>query len=123
MVAGVKGDAPFQVGNNLKDFAITCYSRLTQLQIGCIMVVICYEEEEREGVRMSVQIGKMGYLVELKKKNGFFEEYGELQRILMSGQRLAEILTKKATYFVISAVSVNITEYQLNHDEKLEEWD
>lgn len=71
---------------------------------------------------MSVQIGKMGYLVELKKKNGFFEGYGELQKVLMSQQRLAEILSK-ATYFVISAVSVNITEYQLNHDEKLEEWD
>lgn len=71
---------------------------------------------------MSVQIGKMGYLVELKKKNGFFEGYGELQKVLMSQQKLAEILAK-ATYFVISAVSVNITEYQLNHDEKLEEWD
>lgn len=83
---------------------------------------IWYEEEEREGIEMSVQLGKMGYLVELKKKNGFFEGYGELQKVLMSQQRLAEILSK-ATYFVISAVSVNITEYQLNHDEKLEEWD
>lgn len=83
---------------------------------------IWYEEEEREGIEMSVQLGKMGYLVEFKKKDGFFEEYGELQKVLMSGQKLSEILVKM-NYYVITAVSVNMTEYQLNHDEKLEEWD
>lgn len=79
--------------------------------------------KRKEGIEMSVQLGKMGYLVELKKKDGFFAEYGESQKVLMSQQKLAEILTKRASYYVISAISVNITEYQLNHEEKLEEWD
>ncbi len=82
------------------------------------MVLICYEE--REGMKMCE--AKMGYVVELKKKNGFFEDYGESKKVLMSSGKLAEVLTKKATYYVISAISVNITEYQLNHDDKLEEW-
>ncbi|MDE7432213.1 MAG: hypothetical protein K2N34_09915 [Lachnospiraceae bacterium] len=64
----------------------------------------------------------MGYLVEFKKKNGFFEPYGDMQKVLMSNKKLAELLTQKACYYVISARSVNVPEYQLNHDEKLEEW-
>jgi len=64
----------------------------------------------------------MGYLVELKRKNGFFEPYGEMQKVLMSGEKLAELLLNKPSYYVISAGSVNIAEYQLNHDQKLEVW-
>lgn len=64
----------------------------------------------------------MGYLVELKKKNGFFEPYGEMQKVLMSSEKLAELLLNKPSYYVISARSVDIEEYQLNHDPKLEVW-
>lgn len=84
------------------------------------MVLICYEEEEREGMKMCDV--RMGYVVELQKKEGFFEGYGKVQNVLMKGEKLAELLTHKASYFVISAKSVNIPEYQANHDEKLEEW-
>ena len=38
VVAGVKGDAPFQVSNNLKDFGITCYTRLTTGEKGRTIV-------------------------------------------------------------------------------------
>lgn len=62
-----------------------------------------------------------GYLVELKKKEGFFEPYGELQKVLMSNKKLAELLTKSC-YYIISAKNVDIIEYQSNADEKLEEW-
>lgn len=65
---------------------------------------------------------RMGYVVELQKKEGFFEEYGEVQKVLMRGEKLAELLTHKVSYYIISAKSVNIPEYQMNHDEKLEEW-
>lgn len=65
----------------------------------------------------------MGYLVELKEKRGFFEDYGDLQKVLCSGEKLAELLIKKASYYVISARIVNVSEYQMNHpEEKLEEW-
>lgn len=64
---------------------------------------------------------RMGYVVELQKKDGFFEEYGEVQKVLMRGEKLAELLAHKVSYYVISAKSVNIPEYQMNH-EKLEEW-
>lgn len=83
------------------------------------LYVIWYEE--REGMRMCDI--KMGYVVELQKKEGFFEGYGEVQKVLMKGEKLAELLTHKASYFVISARSVNIPEYQVNHpDDELEEW-
>ena len=67
---------------------------------------------------------RMGYLVELHKKNGLFGEYRDAQKVLMRGEKLAELLTdyNKFIYFIISATSVDIPEYQLNHDEKLEEW-
>lgn len=65
---------------------------------------------------------RMGYVVELQKKEGFFEEYGEVQKVLMRGEKLAELLTHKVSYYIISAKSVNIPEYQMNHGEKLEEW-
>lgn len=65
---------------------------------------------------------RMGYVVELQKKQGFLDKYGEVQKVLMKGEKLAELLTHKASYFIISARSVNIPEYQINHDEKLEEW-
>lgn len=64
----------------------------------------------------------MGYLVELKKKNGFFEPYGDMQKVLMSGEKLAELLLNKPSYYVISARSTNIAEYQLNHNPELEVW-
>lgn len=65
---------------------------------------------------------RMGYLVKFKKKDGVFGAYGEEQRVLMSNEKLAELLTKRVSYYVFSAVSVNVPEYQANHDEKLEEW-
>ena len=65
----------------------------------------------------------MGYLVELKKKRGFFEDYGELQKVLCSREKLAELLTKNVSYHIISARIVNVREYQMNHpEEQLEEW-
>lgn len=65
---------------------------------------------------------KMGYVVELKKKEGFFAGYGELQKVLMTGEKLSELLTK-VSYYVISAKSVNIPEYQLDHlDDDIEVW-
>lgn len=33
VVKGVKGVSPFQVANNLKDFGITCYTKLTFVKI------------------------------------------------------------------------------------------
>lgn len=103
--------------------------RLKNVQIFCkksldftpdySLYVIWYEE--REGMRMCDV--KMGYVVELQKKEGFFEGYGEVQKVLMKGEKLAEFLTHKVSYFVISARSVNIPEYQVNHpDDELEEW-
>ena len=65
---------------------------------------------------------EMGYVVELCKKKGLFESYGEVRKVLMKGGKLAELLSHKTGYFIISARSVDIPEYRLNHDEKLEEW-
>lgn len=48
------------------------------------MVLICYEEGEGCEVRM-------GYVVELQKKKGFFEEYGEVQKVLMRGEKLGRV--------------------------------
>lgn len=65
----------------------------------------------------------MGYLVELKEKRGLFEGYGESRKILCSREKLAELLTKKYSYHITSAVMVDVVQYRLNHpDEKLEEW-
>lgn len=65
---------------------------------------------------------KMGYVVEFKKKEGFFDGYGELQKVLMTGEKLAELLTQ-VRYYVISAKSVNIPEYQVDHsDDGIEVW-
>lgn len=65
----------------------------------------------------------MGYLVELQEKRGFFEDYGDHQNVLCSGEKLAELLIKRASYYVISARIVNVNEYHMNHpEEKLEEW-
>lgn len=65
---------------------------------------------------------KMGYVVEFKKKEGFFDGYGKLQKVLMTGEKLAELLTQ-VRYYVISAKSVNIPEYQVDHsDDGIEVW-
>lgn len=65
---------------------------------------------------------KMGYVVELKTKEGFFSGYGKLQKVLMTGEKLAELLTQ-VRYYVISAKSVNIPEYQVDHsDDEIEVW-
>lgn len=64
---------------------------------------------------------KMGYLAEFKYKNGFFEDYGKLQEVLCSREALAELLIKHSCIHVVSARSVNVAEYQANHDNKLPE--
>lgn len=68
----------------------------------------------------------MGMMYEQEKSiqdMKFFEGYGEVQKVLMKGEKLVELLTHKVSYFVISARSVNIPEYQVNHpDDELEEW-
>lgn len=65
---------------------------------------------------------KMGYVVDLKMKEGFFSGYGELRKVLMTSEKLAELLTQ-VRYYVISAKSVNIPEYQLDHpDDEIELW-
>lgn len=64
----------------------------------------------------------MGYVVEFKKKEGFFDGYGNLQKVLMTGEKLSELLTQ-VRYYVISAKSVNIPEYQVDHpDDEIEVW-
>lgn len=71
-------------------------------------------------------VNDMGMMYEQEKSiqdMKFFEGYGEVQKVLMKGEKLVELLTHKVSYFVISARSVNIPEYQVNHpDDELEEW-
>ena len=64
---------------------------------------------------------RIGYLVELSEKKGFFEPYGKSKKVLMSNKKLAELLTNPC-YHIMTANNVLVDEYQMNHDEKLEEW-
>lgn len=55
---------------------------------------------------------RMGYLVELSEKKGFFEPYGEEQKFLMTASTLAEVLAKKPRIYIISAKSVNMEDHK-----------
>ena len=62
-----------------------------------------------------------GYLVVLSEREAVLEPYGESKKVIMSRQKLAELLTNPC-YHIMTANNVLVDEYQMNHDEKLEEW-
>ncbi len=72
---------------------------------------------------------KLGYFVRLSEQTSFFyrevpgDNIIDRQPILCSRKKLVELLQNQTHYFIKSAQLIDVTEYQLNHQEEpLEEW-
>ncbi len=65
---------------------------------------------------------RIGYLIEYSKSKGLFDGFEERKNVLCSQEKLIDLLQHRLSGNVWSARWVNIDEYQMNHEKKLEVW-